>query len=61
MNKVVQSLFQIDSSEMIAKLIKAGYLQPARRYDADAITRAIAQMKHHLRGGGTDDNGPNAA
>jgi hypothetical protein len=61
MNKVVQSPFRIPSSEMIAKLIKAGYLQPARRRDADAITRAIAQMKQDLRGGGTDDNGPNAA
>jgi hypothetical protein len=61
MNKVVPSPFQIASREMIAKLIKAGYLQPARRYYADAITRAIAQMKQDLRSGGTDDDGPNAA
>ena len=40
---------------MIAKLIKAGYLQPALRNDADAITRAIAQMKQYLRGRGSDD------
>jgi hypothetical protein len=46
---------------MIAKLIRAGYLKPARRHDADAITKAIAQMKQDLRGGGTDDDGPNAA
>jgi hypothetical protein len=61
MNKVVQSPFQVASREMVAKLIKAGYLQPARRHDADAITKAIAQMKQDLRGGGTDDDGPNAA
>jgi hypothetical protein len=40
---------------MVAKLIKAGYLQPALRNDVDAITRAIARMKQHLRGGGSDD------
>jgi len=61
MNKVVQSSFQVASSEMIAKLIRAGYLKPARRHDADAITKAIAQMKQDLRGGGTDDDGPTAA
>jgi hypothetical protein len=42
---------------MIAKLVKAGYLQPARRNDADAITRAIAQMKQDLRDLGSNDNG----
>ena len=61
MNKVVQSPFQVASSEMIAKLIRAGYLKPARRHDADAVTKAIVQMKQDLRGGGTDDDGPNAA
>jgi len=61
MNKVVQSSFQVASSEMIAKLIRAGYLKSARRHDADAITKAIAQMKQDLRGGGTDDDGPTAA
>ena len=40
---VVQSLFRVASSDMIAKLIRAGYLQPARRHDADAITQAIAR------------------
>ena len=38
------------SREVIAKLIEAGYLQPAQRNDADAITNAIAQMKQNLRG-----------
>ncbi len=62
MNNVVQSLFRVASREMIAKLVRAGYLQPARRNDADAITQAIAQMKRDLRGLGTKtDDGPNAA
>jgi hypothetical protein len=39
------------SLEMVAKLINAGYLHPAQRNDADAITNAIAQMKENLRGG----------
>ena len=42
MNKVVQSPFRVASSEMIAKLIRSGYLQLARRHDADAVTKAIA-------------------
>ena len=37
------------SREVIAKLIEAGYLQPTQRNDADAITKAIAQMKQNLR------------
>jgi hypothetical protein len=28
------------SQDLISRLITAGYLQPALRYDADAITRA---------------------
>ena len=55
MSNVSQSPYQAASREMIAKLIKAGYLQPALRNDADAITRAIAQMKQDLRGHGSDD------
>ena len=61
MSNVVQSPFQAASREMIAKLVKAGYLRPARRNDADAITRAIAKMKQDLRGLGSTDEGPNAA
>ena len=60
MNKVLQSPFRVASSEMIAKLIRAGYLEQ-RRHDADAITKAIARMKNDLRGGGTDDDGPHVA
>jgi hypothetical protein len=47
-------------NEMIAKLVKAGYLRPEHRHDADAITSAIANMKHDLRSG-SDDNGPAVA
>lgn len=39
------------SQELIARLVKAGYLQPAFRNDADAITTAIARLKEDLRGG----------
>ena len=46
--------------ELIAKLISAGYLQPALRRDPGAITTAIARLKKDLRGGG-DDDGPKAA
>jgi hypothetical protein len=47
-------------NEMIAKLVKAGYLRPEHRQDADAITSAIANMKQVLRSGGGDDDGPAA-
>ena len=55
MSKVIQEA----SQELIAKLVRAGYLQPALRHDADAITTAIARLKEDLRGGG-DDEGPQA-
>ena len=38
-------------SEMIAKLIRAGYLRPDQRDDANAITSAIARVKLALRTG----------
>ena len=41
MTKVVRSPYKAASQELIAKLIAAGYLQPALRNDADAITTAI--------------------
>ena len=34
---------------MISNLIKAGYLRPTQRNNADAITEAIARMKQDLR------------
>jgi hypothetical protein len=46
------------SNEMIAKLVKAGYLRPEHLHDADAITSAIAKMKQALRSGSSDDKGP---
>ena len=45
-------------SEMIAKLVKAGYLRPEDRHDPEAIASAIANMKQALRSGGGDDDGP---
>jgi hypothetical protein len=56
MSNVVRSSFQAASRELIAKLVKAGYLRPARRHDADAITAAIARLKQDLRSGGGDDH-----
>jgi hypothetical protein len=46
---------QTASQELIARLVKAGYLRPALRNDADAITTAIARLKEDLRGGGDDE------
>jgi hypothetical protein len=60
MSNVVQSAFRAASREMIAKLIKAGYLQPARR-NADAITRAIVRDETRPEGPWGNDDGPNAA
>jgi hypothetical protein len=45
------------SHELIARLVNAGYLQPALRNDANAIARAIAKMKEDLRGRAVDDDG----
>jgi hypothetical protein len=56
-----RSPFQPVASEIIAKLLKAGYLQPPAHNHADAITNAISQMKQDLRGRGGRDNGPRAA
>jgi hypothetical protein len=42
---------------VIAKLVKAGYLWPALRHDADAITAAIARLKQDLRSAGGEDGG----
>ena len=56
MSKVIQEA----SQELNAKLVRAGYLQPALRHDADAITTPIARLKEDLRGGG-DDEGPKRA
>ena len=61
MSNVTRSPFQPVASEMIAKLVKAGYLQPAAHNNADAITNAISRMKHDLRGCGGREDRPSAA
>jgi hypothetical protein len=60
MSKVSRASPPEPSQELIAKLVRAGYLQPAPRHDADAITRAIARLREDLRGG-REDEGPKAA
>jgi len=61
MSNVAEFPYQAASHEMILKLIRAGYLQPALRNSAEAVTRAIAQMKEDLRSRRGDDDGPKAA
>jgi len=57
MSDATGPLKQSIPNEMITKLVKAGYLQPAQCDDADAITTAIVQMRRDLRGGAVDDDG----
>ena len=61
MSTVARFSFEAASRELIAKLVKAGYLPTALRHDADAITAAIARLKQDLRSGGGDDESPTAA
>jgi hypothetical protein len=62
MSNVTRSPFQPVAREIIAKLVKAGYLEPGAHNNADAITNAISRMKHDLRGcGGGREDGPRAA
>jgi hypothetical protein len=56
MSNVVRSSLRPASRQLIARLIKAGYLPPALRHDADAVTAAIARLKQDLRSGGGDDH-----
>jgi hypothetical protein len=58
MRNVIRSPFRPEAREIIAKLVKAGYLQPAAYNNAGAIASAISQMKHDLRGRRGRDNGP---
>jgi hypothetical protein len=51
MIEVVSFPFRAVYSEMITKLISAGYLRPEQRHDPDATTNAIARMKMDLRTG----------
>jgi hypothetical protein len=43
--------YQASSGELIAKLVRAGYLRPERQHDPDAVANAIARMKEFLRSG----------
>ena len=54
MRKVIPSSVPEASQELVAKLVKAGYLQPTLRHDPGAIAVAIARLKEHLRGGTTE-------
>jgi hypothetical protein len=58
MSKVDRISLPEVSQELIAKLIRAGYLLPDQCQDADAITTSIARMKKDLRRGGDDDRIP---
>jgi hypothetical protein len=61
MTKVTRAPPPDPSQELISKLIRAGYLQPALRHDPDAITRAVTQLREALRSGGGEDESPQAA
>jgi len=60
MSEVIPVAPRLGDSEMIAKLINAGYLQPEQRNDPDAVTKAIARMKLDLRTGNGSDDPPAA-
>ena len=52
MTKVNRDSTSEPSRELISKLVRSGYLQPALRHDPDAITKAIGQLRKDLRSGG---------
>jgi hypothetical protein len=47
-DNVIQSPYCIASRQIIAKLVQAGYLKHSQRYDAEAVSSAINQMKKRL-------------
>jgi hypothetical protein len=49
MRNVIRSPSEPEAREIVAILVRTGYLQPAAVNNADAITNAISQMKHDLR------------
>jgi hypothetical protein len=51
MSDALSSPIRAGYGEMIAQLIRAGYLPSDQRHDPDAITNAIARMKLDLRTG----------
>jgi len=50
MTNIVPSPFQAGSQELIAKLIRAGYLQPTQSHDAAVVASAIARLKKYFKG-----------
>ena len=60
MSEVITFAPRSGNSEVIAKLISAGYLQPEQRNDPDAVAKAIARMKLNLRTGNGGDDLPAA-
>jgi hypothetical protein len=60
MSEVITFAPRSGNSEVIAKLISAGYLQPEQRNDPDAVAKAIARMKLDLRTGNGGDDLPAA-
>ena len=45
---VIQFRRPVASAEVIGNLVKLGYLQPADRYEANAIEAAVARLRHDL-------------
>jgi hypothetical protein len=60
MKKAVSSPPQEDTQGLVAKLVNAGYLAPALRNNGDAVAKAIARMKEHLRGADTANDSSRA-
>jgi hypothetical protein len=60
MSEVITFAPRSGNSEVITKLISAGYLQPEQRNDPDAVAKAIARMKLDLRTGNGGDDLPAA-
>jgi hypothetical protein len=48
MGTIVQFRRPVASAEVIANLVKLGYLQPAKRYKANALEAALVRLKHDL-------------
>ena len=48
MGTVIQFRRRVASAEVIANLVKLGYLQPAKRYEANALEAAVARLGHDL-------------
>jgi hypothetical protein len=60
MSEIIRFPLRSSESDMIARLVSAGYLQPEQRNDPEAIASAIARMKVDLRGGKGNGDPPAA-